>query len=341
MRLQPQLCNGSGLEGTPIGCRVVFALSAGCYLLFRLNHHLFITFDLVCTPGDVIYQWQVQRLLLASFVHTSTLGLAAGLLLCWRRFTWLERQEGTLAFLLWFIWSSVVLHSTYCLFMVLLVPLLFWPGGLTSEVHGLFPLLTANLVLSIKDSDTSTVWLWPSPFHISIRIFPLIIIGIAWMLHWEAHLDVIVAYVVASLFPSWIVAPSPELLDKAEQSIVGQWVLSQLQASDAFVCRPPRVCSQVVANMTGKQAEPFLSTVDAFVCRKSDASHVSNGTSVKKDSAFSAKGFPKDLEVATLDIATQQAVPDVSPEFQSYPHSGKRSPLLDIGVAGVSPSEEL
>ena len=67
------------LANTPLGCRIVFTLSVGSYLLYQLDHHLFVSLDLTCRPVDVIYGLQVQRLLLSSFVHTSLLGL----LLAW------------------------------------------------------------------------------------------------------------------------------------------------------------------------------------------------------------------------------------------------------------------
>lgn len=233
-----QLQIGHILESTPVGCRLVFCLSVCSYVLFIFNHHEFISLDLVCRPVDVIFGWQVQRLFLASFVHTSCLGLSLALLVCWRRFSWLERQTGTLGFLVWFAWSSAVLHSAHCLAMLCLSPILGW-DLLGSEVHGLFPLLTANLVLSIKDSDSSTVWLWPLPFHVSIRAFPVVIIGLSWLFHLQVHFDVITAYVLASTCPVWFVEPSQDTLDRLERTAAAKWLLAQLQVSDAFVFRQP------------------------------------------------------------------------------------------------------
>mmetsp|Transcript_52405 Transcript_52405/g.94072 ORF Transcript_52405/g.94072 Transcript_52405/m.94072 type:complete len:325 (-) Transcript_52405:56-1030(-) len=233
-----QLQIGKTLESTPVGCRLVFSLSVGSYLLFIFNHHEFISLDLVCRPVDVIFGWQVQRLFLASFVHTSLLGLLLALLVCWRRFSWLERQTGTLGFLVWFAWSSAVLHSAHCLAMLCLSPILGW-DLLGSEVHGLFPILTANLVLSIKDSDSSTVWLWPLPFHVSIRAFPVVIIGLSWLFHLQVHFDVITAYILASTCPAWFMEPSQDMLDRLEQTTAAKWLLAQLQVSDAFVFRQP------------------------------------------------------------------------------------------------------
>ncbi|CAJ1460144.1 unnamed protein product, partial [Effrenium voratum] len=145
------------LERTPLGCRVVFGLCGGYYLLYVLDHHLFVGLNIVCRPVDVIRGWQLQRLLQASFAHSSLLGLLLAVLVSWRRFACLENRAGTLAFLLWFILSSVLLHSIYCI-----VALVSWPfvGDwlMNSEVHGLFPVLVANLVASIKDTDNSYIW---------------------------------------------------------------------------------------------------------------------------------------------------------------------------------------
>lgn len=233
-----QLNIGKTLDNTPLGCRIVFGLSTAFYVLYTVDHHLFIGLDLVCRPADVIYGLQLQRLVLASFVHTSLIGLVVAVALSWRRFAWLEHHSGTLGFLIWFVWTSVLLHGTFCL-VALFLATIFGQGLLTGEVHGLFPLLTANLVASIKDSDSSTVWLWPLPFHVSVRAFPLVVIGLTWILHLEAHFDVIVAYALAALCPQWLVEPPSEFLDKAEQSPFGGWLLSRLTVFEAFVCRQP------------------------------------------------------------------------------------------------------
>lgn len=231
------------LERTPLGSRIVFGLCIGVYALFCLDHHTFVTLDLTCRPLDVVYGLQVQRLLLASFAHTSLPGLCLAIAVSWRRFAWLESQFGTMGFLLWFMWCSVLLHATYCLAWALLAPIL---GGEStgSEVHGLFPLLTASLVLSMHASDAAEVWLWPLPLHVSVRFLPLVVIALAWLLHWEAHYDVAVAYVLARAAP-WLIEPEVlRIAERAEQTALGKLLLSKLQDSDAFVCRPPFLSSE-------------------------------------------------------------------------------------------------
>lgn len=209
------------------------------YILFVLHHHTFISLNLVCRPVDVIYGFQLQRLLLASLVHTSLPGLCLALLICWRRFAWLERRAGTLGFVVWFIWCSLIVHSIYCLGALVLAAIVGAQGPLDGEVHGLLPLLTANLVASIKGTDASTVWLWPFPLHVPVRAFPIVVVAMSWSLHFEAHLDVIAAYAVASIFPSLLDEPGTVVLDMVEQVSLGKLLVVVLQSSDAFVCRPP------------------------------------------------------------------------------------------------------
>merc|ERR1719203_2366304 len=102
------------MEQPPLGNRLVFGLSAASYVLFVFDHHDFISLDLVCRPGDVVYGLQLQRLLLASLAHTSLGGLCLAVALCWRRFAWLENQRGTVGFIAWFVWTSVLLHGVFC-----------------------------------------------------------------------------------------------------------------------------------------------------------------------------------------------------------------------------------
>jgi len=229
---------GKTFENTPLGCGLVFAVCIGFYILYNADHHLFVTLNLVCRPVDVVFGLQVQRLIFASFVHTSLPGVIFALLLCWRRFSCIEHQVGTLGFIVWFVWTSVLVHGCWCV-MAFFLMWFMGPSILSSEVHGLFPLLTAKLVASVKESDNSTVWLWPLPFHISTRVFPLVVIVLTWLLHWDAHFDVVAAYLLASFAPWLVVEPTSELLDRIENTTAGKMVLSKLQASDKFVCRQP------------------------------------------------------------------------------------------------------
>lgn len=225
---------GSALERTPLGCRLVFFFAVACYGLFVFDHHDFISFDLTCKPADVIQGLQVQRLLLASFTHTSLPGLCLAIGVSWRRFSWIEHQNGTVGFLIWFTLVSLLLHGTYCVFAVFADAVL--GTGLTgTEVHGLFPILIASLVAGMRESDNSEVWLWPLPFHVSVRAFPVVIIGLTWIFHMHAHFDVAVAYAVAAVVPE-AVEPKPDVFG-LEQGGVGQWLLSVLGGSEAFVCR--------------------------------------------------------------------------------------------------------
>lgn len=229
---------GRTLENTPLGCRLVFITCICYYLLYILDHHAFVTLDVVCRPGDVLHHFQIQRLLQASFVHTSFFGLLAALLVCGRRFAWIENRSGTLGFLIWFVWASLILHGSYCIVALLLSPFL-GDWILADEVHGLFPLVVASLVSSIKDSDNTTVWLWPLPYHVSVRFFPLFVVLLSWLLHWTTHLDVVTAYFFAGAFPALLEEPSASFLDRAEESSLGRFALSWLQASDSFVFRQP------------------------------------------------------------------------------------------------------
>lgn len=232
------MLSGNAIEQTPLGSRLVFGFSVATYLLFVFDHHDFISLDLVCRPGDVMHG-QPQRLLLASFAHTSFPGLCLAVVLSWRRFVWIEYQCGTLGFIVWFVSTSVVLHGMFCV-AALCLGALSGRGLLGVEVHGLFPLLVASLVSGSRESDNATVWLWPLPLHVSARAFPLVVVGLCWLFHLQAHSDVVVAYIVAWCAPGLVDSDrDPWLLDQLEQTPIGCWLASCLGGSDAFVCRPP------------------------------------------------------------------------------------------------------
>jgi len=286
---------GNTIHNTPLGSRIVFSLSAFSYFLFNFAHHDFIAWDLTCKPSDVVYSWQFQRLIFASFVHTSLPGLLLAFLVCWRRFSWIEHQLGSLGFVVWFVWASVVLHGFYCIAMVCVAPFLGFEV-LGNEVQGLFPLVIANLVLGMKDSDNEQVWLWPFPFYVSTRVFPLVIIALSWLLHAKAHYDVISAFCVASTLPTCVLEPSQSMLEMFEQTAAGQLLLSFLQSFDSFVCRPPS---------KGSFSQP-----------------TSQSGRVSRPPGFDAKSFSHDAEIG-LPVARSTAMPPSasgsSVKFQAVP----------------------
>eukprot|EP00747_Dinoflagellata_sp_TGD_P180476 gnl/TRDRNA2_/TRDRNA2_32999_c0_seq1.p1 gnl/TRDRNA2_/TRDRNA2_32999_c0~~gnl/TRDRNA2_/TRDRNA2_32999_c0_seq1.p1 ORF type:complete len:314 (-),score=46.97 gnl/TRDRNA2_/TRDRNA2_32999_c0_seq1:45-986(-) len=240
------------LKTTPLACRIVALLSIGCYLLYVLDYNLFLHLNLVLRVDDAIrgwnflgalMAWRWQRLIMASFVHTSLIELCFALFLCWRRFAWMENKFGTLGFIMWFVWASLFLHATYVYSIAFVVAPIIDPALEVTWIHGLYPVLTASFVIDIKESDNHSVWLWPLPVHVPVRAFPWVIIVLSWVLHCEAHLDVVSAYFVASFAPVWMLEPSVELLDKVEQTWLGMFVLAQLQRFDAFVYRQPSAAS--------------------------------------------------------------------------------------------------
>jgi len=186
----------------------------------------------------VVFGLQLHRLFLASFVHTHLPSLFFSVWLCWSRFACLEANWGTLGFLVWFFFVSLVIHGTYC-FATLTVGTIFDPTAGTGEVKGLYPLIVANFVVSARESADAQVWLWPLPLHVSMRAVPAVVIALTWLLHWEAHYDVLVAYVLATVLPNVVEPDLARLTDSIEKTAIGGFVVSWLQGFDSFVCRPP------------------------------------------------------------------------------------------------------
>lgn len=221
----------------PIGCRIVFGLSVSTYVFYCLDTSDFYKSYIDCNARQVFYKLQLQGLLLASVTFESWPALAIAITLSWRRFSFLEYQVGTSGFLVWFVWNTVVFHTLFIVMMLALS--IFDDWVMNEEVHGLWPLLIIHFVSTVRDSSNGTVWLWPLPYHVPERSFPLILIVIAWVAHSYIHLDVMVAYFLACFSPSWLLEPSISFLDQVEQAPVFSQLLKSLQSCDAFVCRPP------------------------------------------------------------------------------------------------------
>lgn len=246
------------LDRTPLGCRLVFGLCIAIHCLSAWSHHTYQTLNLPCRPVDVVFGLQLQRLVLASFVHTSFPGLCLALLISWRRFAYLEANYGTFGFLLWFFWLSLVLHGAYCFVAICIGPLFDSSAG-SGEVKGLFPLLVASLVAGSRESGDTEVWLWPLPFHVSLRALPLVVMGSTWLFHLQAHYDVVVAYLLAQFVPSLVELDVARLSEAVEQTALGRCALGWLQGFDAYQCRPPYLGGQDIAGACrspGRNWEP-------------------------------------------------------------------------------------
>merc|ERR1711957_752461 len=80
---------------------------------------------------------------------------------------------------------------------------------------------------------------WPVPVNVSIKTFPFVVIGVSWLLHFKAHLDVVVAYGVARLCPN-LFAETPEwIVNFVAQRTAVNFVLARLEVFDSYVCRSP------------------------------------------------------------------------------------------------------
>eukprot|EP00747_Dinoflagellata_sp_TGD_P019184 gnl/TRDRNA2_/TRDRNA2_127001_c0_seq1.p1 gnl/TRDRNA2_/TRDRNA2_127001_c0~~gnl/TRDRNA2_/TRDRNA2_127001_c0_seq1.p1 ORF type:complete len:278 (+),score=19.74 gnl/TRDRNA2_/TRDRNA2_127001_c0_seq1:115-948(+) len=246
------------IGGTPLGVRLVFGLSVSIYLLYALDLHDFVSLHTQCKPYDIMYRFRLQGLLFASVTFKSWPALLVGMLVSWRRFATIEYDVGTLGFLLWFVCTSVLFHGSYCVLTFLLSCFYGSIDVMTGEVHGLWPVIIATLVVSAKDSDNLTVMLWPLPIQVPARVYPLILVVVAWISHAEASFDVAAAYIIAGILPAWLWEPSASALDALEQSTAGRALLHQLQALDCFVCRPPPI--------TAATCGPVLAVAGAAEC---------------------------------------------------------------------------
>eukprot|EP00928_Gymnodinium_smaydae_P075075 TRINITY_DN58097_c0_g1_i1.p1 TRINITY_DN58097_c0_g1~~TRINITY_DN58097_c0_g1_i1.p1 ORF type:complete len:263 (+),score=43.66 TRINITY_DN58097_c0_g1_i1:57-845(+) len=237
------------LEQLPLGCRIVFALSAATFALFVLDRHDFFAYAIRCKVSDIIYRFKLHSLLLASVTFDSFPALVTALFISWNRFAFLEYQVGTFGFLLWFCRASVIFHGLFCLFMILMSP--FHAKLINEEVHGLWPLIIINVVACVREARNGDVSLWPLPYAVPTSRLPFLLIFTSWLVHSYCTVDVVAAYMVACLCPASIFEPSLEHLDFAEAHIAGRVALAFLQRFDSFVCRPPAVSFSSVGTFGG------------------------------------------------------------------------------------------
>jgi len=220
---------------TPLGCRIIFGAAAASYVFTVLPVREVVPVSLECTPLKVLNDLQFHLLLFASLIHTSLPGLVLALVICWRRFCGLENTLGTMGFSVWFISTSVVIHGLYCLLAVFVGRLLDSDWLLTSPVHGLFPLLVLALVSEAQDHPHTQVWLWPSPIHVSASYFPYAVVALSWLVHMDAHLDVLPALLLGRLCPVASLVPAPATVAWVEHSACCSALLPRIATAAGFV----------------------------------------------------------------------------------------------------------
>eukprot|EP00927_Polykrikos_kofoidii_P063719 TRINITY_DN58588_c0_g1_i1.p1 TRINITY_DN58588_c0_g1~~TRINITY_DN58588_c0_g1_i1.p1 ORF type:complete len:295 (-),score=29.74 TRINITY_DN58588_c0_g1_i1:36-920(-) len=259
---------------TPLGCRVVMLTCVLCYLIYRFDYSDFIQLNMVCKASDALVFWNIfrwegnvydtvmvwrwQRLITVSFVHTSLAELCFVLLVFWRRLVWIENRMGTLGFVVWFVWSSCVVHAIVCASICVVACFLDIVRPAEVDLHGLYPLLVTHLATqSGGNCANESIWLWPLPLHVPVRVFPFVVVLCSWLMHCYAHLDVAAAYVLAVNSPLWLLEPSTAALDTFERSWLGVTLLAALQRSDAFVCRQPCGSSGDLFEQRKKESELF------------------------------------------------------------------------------------
>ncbi|CAD7922827.1 unnamed protein product [Amoebophrya sp. A120] len=177
----------------PPGCRVVLALCVAFFILPTGE-------ILACSPANVFDRWWLWTLCTTTYVHHELFSLAGGLLLGWRRFVRAENEHGTVGFLLWLLFVSAVIHVVYVIACHLVFEY-FDPRLAGEPVHGLWPLVCLLFTYDAKLDPFGEVLLWPLPLTVYTRTVPLLALFGAWLVHFDAHLDSIVAMLVALALP--------------------------------------------------------------------------------------------------------------------------------------------
>eukprot|EP00395_MALV-II_sp_L67-2_P000456 gene455-185_t len=205
------------LGGVPLGCRVVAGIC--------LFEYLFSGLVAECTPFGVFKEGRVLTLITASFLHTHYWSYCVASFLSWKRFVRLEQDLGSLGFLWWILQTSIALHFAYCLICHLMLGTMD-PRMYHQPVHGLWPLLLLCFTFDAKRDPYAEVFLWPLPVTVYTRTLPLLALFGAYLVHFSAHMDGLLAVFLAVLLPERpFFAVDEKVLDYFEKS-EASWVLS-------------------------------------------------------------------------------------------------------------------
>ena len=219
----------------PLFIKIVFCSTSILYLLNLLIPY--ISLILADIPYYTIYYIQIWRLFTTPFMTTNILNVILSFYFWLRDAVKLEKEIGTIKYMLIFLMNSLCIQIIYCLVMFLLSVIIQNPEFLKNKIttkgvvnQGLWPILLCDLTLLCLSNPDRSMNFYFIPFVFKAKYYPIILLVIFTILSLSLNLEIFCGVGFAFLYHHYLrnrIKISNNFASRLSDSFLFKWMKNQ------------------------------------------------------------------------------------------------------------------
>ena len=219
----------------PLFIKIVVCSTSILYLLNLLIPY--ISLILADIPYYTIYYIQIWRLFTTPFMTTNILNVILSFFFWLRDAVKLEKEIGTIKYMLIFLMNSLCIQIIYCLVMFLLSVIIQNPEFLKNKIttkgvvnQGLWPILLCDLTLLCLSNPDRSMNFFFIPFVLKAKYYPIILLVIFTILSLSLNLEIFCGVGFAFLYHRYLrnkMKISNNFASRLSDSFLFKWMKNQ------------------------------------------------------------------------------------------------------------------
>ena len=219
----------------PLFIKIVVCSTSILYLLNLLIPY--ISLILADIPYYTIYYIQIWRLFTTPFMTTNILNVILSFFFWLRDAVKLEKEIGTIKYMLIFLMNSLCIQIIYCLVMFLLSVIIQNPEFLKNKIttkgvvnQGLWPILLCDLTLLCLSNPDRSMNFFFIPFVLKAKYYPIILLVIFTILSLSLNLEIFCGVGFAFLYHRYLrnkMKISNNFASRLSDSFLFKWMKKQ------------------------------------------------------------------------------------------------------------------
>jgi membrane associated rhomboid family serine protease len=171
------------LENMPLFIKIIVFTT---FIFFLINLFIpYVALFLANIPYFTIFGFQIWRLFTTAFITTGLLSIIFSLLFWYRDAVQLERENGTIKYMLTFFMFNFFIQILYCLITLIISTIIQNPILLRTKItprgvrnEGLWPILMCDLTLLCLNNPEANMRFFFFPCNIKAKYYPLVLFAI-------------------------------------------------------------------------------------------------------------------------------------------------------------------
>ena len=224
------------LENMPLFIKIIVFLTL---IFFLINLFIpYVAFFLANIPYFTIYGFQIWRLFTTAFITTGLLSIIFSLLFWYRDAVQLERENGTIKYMLTFFMQNFFIQILYCSITLIISIIIqntillrtkITPRGVRNE--GLWPILMCDLTLLCLNNPEADMRFFFFPCNIKAKYYPLVLFAIFTVLSgFNIDFEILCGIGFGFLYHYYLrnkLEISDTFALRVENSFFGQWMTNK------------------------------------------------------------------------------------------------------------------